>query len=797
MRSKRLLALLLTLLLALSCATPVLAASDDGTYDDSEYMLNQFEINLPQLPNTSNTVADVLGTQSATAILSSVTYNNGKTGLYFYPNYTLHINGTNGKTLASSDGFTAGKEYNFVFSTKLPDGMDIDNSLMYEDSTGDIRLSLPVYINGVQSDDVTTFFLPQEGRITVNAWYTVPAAPTVDLNRVTDFDVRGLKLPEAGMTVRDSLSKVRIMDGGNRELEVYQPGWTDVANNFTSMSPSDKFEAGKTYHFSVSFKDETLLYDVDTKGNAVLAPYMDGKPCPDATIVGGKPLNSYPTFNWRYTVPSLITTYDGAVKEVRFYGLTTPCAGEKVSESYVNAYVYFDSPYNTKKILKVEWEELTNSGQTIKLSDDDHFQKGKNYQLHVYVDPGSDIFNTGYDPGIVFSWYAAETYLNNTKVSNGTGGEPAFLAPSGNNSVEFFNSYTCIEPVKAASGCLNEVRIEGLALPADGMTLYQSLTDCVAKGLTITSMSWQELTPDGHVLAPMSNTDRFKEGTQYLLNIYMDAENLKLDERSSPAPSSWVVASVYLNGDLVYNGDPGWSIVSNLDTFCDSTATPSKQLLFIYHYTAGPAGSTPVPASSKFEDVPANAWYKDYVSNATQMGLIDGINATTFKPDGNLTMVQAVKLAACMHQLYTTGKVTLTNGSPLWYQTYAEYARDNGIIAGSNPTAFEIGYNNVMDEPNKIITRQEYAWIFARALPKEALPQINKIPDGSVPDVPQTMSAWYDGIYTLYRAGIVNGSDAKGTFNPLSNIKRSEVAAIVVRMMDKSQRVGAPAELGK
>ena len=51
--------------------------------------------------------------------------------------------------------------------------------------------------------------------------------------------------------------------------------------------------------------------------------------------------------------------------------------------------------------------------------------------------------------------------------------------------------------------------------------------------------------------------------------------------------------------------------------------------------------------------------------------------------------------------------------------------------------------------------------------------------------------------YTFYRAGILSGVDAKGTFLPSDNIKRSEVAAILIRMMDQGSRVSAPKELGK
>ena len=49
-------------------------------------------------------------------------------------------------------------------------------------------------------------------------------------------------------------------------------------------------------------------------------------------------------------------------------------------------------------------------------------------------------------------------------------------------------------------------------------------------------------------------------------------------------------------------------------------------------------------------------------------------------------------------------------------------------------------------------------------------------------------------IYELYRAGILTGSDAKGTFHAESTIKRSEAATILLRMYDSSVRI--PITLG-
>ena len=49
--------------------------------------------------------------------------------------------------------------------------------------------------------------------------------------------------------------------------------------------------------------------------------------------------------------------------------------------------------------------------------------------------------------------------------------------------------------------------------------------------------------------------------------------------------------------------------------------------------------------------------------------------------------------------------------------------------------------------------------------------------------------AFASDIYEFYRAGILTGSDAKGTFHPASSIKRSEVATILLRMFDAAARV--------
>lgn len=174
-----------------------------------------------------------------------------------------------------------------------------------------------------------------------------------------------------------------------------------------------------------------------------------------------------------------------------------------------------------------------------------------------------------------------------------------------------------------------------------------------------------------------------------------------------------------------------------------------------------------------FTDVPADAWYSEDVQNAVEKGLINGKTATTYAPEDHLTYAEAVKLAACMYQLSTEGTVDFEASSP-WYMSYVEYAEEKQIIT----TEYEWGQET---------TRAEYLDIFSRALPAEELAEINRVPDNAIPDVSMA-HPYAASIYKMYRAGIVQGSDARCSCNPQDRITRAEVAAILTRMMEPSAR---------
>ena len=175
-----------------------------------------------------------------------------------------------------------------------------------------------------------------------------------------------------------------------------------------------------------------------------------------------------------------------------------------------------------------------------------------------------------------------------------------------------------------------------------------------------------------------------------------------------------------------------------------------------------------------FPDVGQDAWYAMYVGASYELGLMKGDAGGGFRPDDGIKLSEAAALAARIHKIYFTGDGTFTQGQP-WYQVYVDYCRENGILTADCP------------DYDVAAKRSDFAAILSRALPQSALPQINDIADGDVPDVPADGENAQE-IYLLYRAGILTGNDEYGTFSPASGIKRCEVAAIVTRMAYRSMR---------
>lgn len=174
----------------------------------------------------------------------------------------------------------------------------------------------------------------------------------------------------------------------------------------------------------------------------------------------------------------------------------------------------------------------------------------------------------------------------------------------------------------------------------------------------------------------------------------------------------------------------------------------------------------------QFTDVPTTEWYADSVKNAYEFGIMNGDSTTTFSPAGTLTVAEGITISARIHATLNEKNISDVSYGE-WYQKYVDYAIANGIMA-----------SDFFNSYDRNITRSEIAVLFANV--SGNLAEINSI--SRLPDVPVDAD-YTDAVLKLYRGGILTGNDAKGTFAPSSNLLRSEISAMAVRIADESKRV--------
>ncbi len=227
--------------------------------------------------------------------------------------------------------------------------------------------------------------------------------------------------------------------------------------------------------------------------------------------------------------------------------------------------------------------------------------------------------------------------------------------------------------------------------------------------------------------------------------------------------------------DTEYEGRLGsWALLNGQKRTITPPVTPKDPEGNLLQNLVG-TGLFFVPDDFPFYDVDSNDWFYEPIKSAWEQELIDGVTARYYMPDNTLTVAQAVKLAAALHQKQSVGFVTLQNGGTHWYDNYVNYAVANSLI--------EAAYQSKSAEDmNKAVTRAEFVHILSKLLNAGTINTVNSIPDVKSGD------AYADEIFAFYRAGILTGSDRLGTFHPESSLKRSEAAAILVRLYDATQR---------
>lgn len=201
----------------------------------------------------------------------------------------------------------------------------------------------------------------------------------------------------------------------------------------------------------------------------------------------------------------------------------------------------------------------------------------------------------------------------------------------------------------------------------------------------------------------------------------------------------------------------------------------------------------PRKAAVTFVDVPQNFWALPFIQEATQMGFISGFPDGSFRPNQNLTRVQAI--------VSLIGGLGLTGGVLDVLTYYFDRAQIPSYATEKVATATQrrmvVNHPNVRQlEPNIDITRAELVATVYQAL--VALNQATAIASpyivNAVPGAPvftDISGHWAaDFITGLARQDLIGGFE-DGSFKPDSPINRVQYAALVVKAFNPPARRAA------
>ena len=113
--------------------------------------------------------------------------------------------------------------------------------------------------------------------------------------------------------------------------------------------------------------------------------------------------------------------------------------------------------------------------------------------------------------------------------------------------------------------------------------------------------------------------------------------------------------------------------------------------------------------SDIFGDVSKSSWFCKYLQNAYDRGIVGGVKADAYDPNGNLTHAQILVMVANLNRLQkddTSDIQAYKQGGTHWCSAFLNYCKANGIT--------DDRFDGKLDER---VTRSEMAYYFSNALP--------------------------------------------------------------------------------
>ena len=196
-------------------------------------------------------------------------------------------------------------------------------------------------------------------------------------------------------------------------------------------------------------------------------------------------------------------------------------------------------------------------------------------------------------------------------------------------------------------------------------------------------------------------------------------------------------------------------------------------------------------AITDFKDIPANAWYYNYVSRMVQDGLFAGTSATTFSPDAPMSEVQflTVVLRKAFPNELTQYNAQYTSS---WFDGAYRLGLAKGIISQSV-------YGSGADMNARNITRERMTDIAIKGLEAMGEQTYSNAAGVSarVTDLKDCSGTMRDSMIKAYTMGIIAGT-SDTTVSPKQTATRAQGATVLYRFAYPDERsipdLNAPVE---
>lgn len=185
---------------------------------------------------------------------------------------------------------------------------------------------------------------------------------------------------------------------------------------------------------------------------------------------------------------------------------------------------------------------------------------------------------------------------------------------------------------------------------------------------------------------------------------------------------------------------------------------------------------------SPFADVPLDHWAIEYIRQASQDQIIQGMGDGTFAPDDGLT---AAQFAAIVAEAFYWRDLDRENNVP-WYALYQKAVEDAGLMEG-------VG----VEDWSAPMTRYQMAQMLYNIAVGQSLfvaPDEETLEPATIGDWKQVPEQYQSAVLRTYLLGLLSGMDEKGTFAGDRSLTRAQAAVIYCRLEEALLALQGPME---